>query len=492
MRGRSPHVPLKAMVRFTARAAFVAFASGSFLLGGAAAAELLEATVERLRQREAALEDTVSQLQAQLLSSQATILARLDAIESKLGTAHGDDAKRSTEHSPAYEEQQQHRELVATTSSKTNSTRIGQSSILTHTAKITNLYVDTLFWHGVVWSPNDPTMAPTTSPSSAPTPQPSWSWTWTDATYLNDWTTYGPDVNPPARYTMDIFGFVRLGGLVRGGSIGSNIFQLPVAYRPDVRMLLSSEAYNNINSRIDVLTDGNVEMDGTSNVWVSLAGLTFAPATFSQWVYPSYTSGFSRYSMTFATIRYTKDAAGIVHLDGLVTGGGTGSCIFNLPDGFRPDARQLFATERYDTGSSVFGRADVIADGCVQMHLGSTSWFSLSGLTFASAGIAASWIYPTFANGWTNYANSYSSGRYMKDAGGIVHLDGLLCGGSGPRIFTLPPGYRPDKNLIFDTATNPNANGQATVYTDGAVHMFAGDSGWFSLSGLSFLTHDSV
>ena len=71
---------------------------------------------------------------------------------------------------------------------------------------------------------------------------------------------------------------------------------------------------------------------------------------------------------------------------------------------------------------------------------------------------------PAFQNGWANYGGTYDTAGYMKDSLGFVHTKGLLKGGSsglGVVLFTLPAGYRPEKDKEFTIYT---ANSAGTVY----------------------------
>jgi hypothetical protein len=77
----------------------------------------------------------------------------------------------------------------------------------------------------------------------------------------------------------------------------------------------------------------------------------------------------------------------LVVLQGLVTkSGGTptvGDVIATLPEGFRPAGRLLFAVPT--GGTNAFGRVDVLANGEIQWHAGSTNetdHASLSGIAF--------------------------------------------------------------------------------------------------------------
>jgi hypothetical protein len=91
-----------------------------------------------------------------------------------------------------------------------------------------------------------------------------------------------------------------------------------------------------------------------------------------------------------------------------------------------------------------------------------------------------------FQNSWTKYGGGYEDPCYWKDAASCVHLQGLLAGGTiGAAAFTLPPGYRPAGQLIFDVQSN-SALGRVDVFLNGVVQVVAGSAAWVNLSGISF------
>jgi hypothetical protein len=105
---------------------------------------------------------------------------------------------------------------------------------------------------------------------------------------------------------------------------------------------------------------------------------------------------------------------------------------------------------------------------------------------------------------WTNYGAGQSDAAYFRDPAGVVHLRGLVkahdgsevpCditfGGDPNRIFTLPAGYRPDRQSIAPTVSN-NSPGRINVNPDGRVAIetgypsFANAKQWVSLDNISF------
>lgn len=100
---------------------------------------------------------------------------------------------------------------------------------------------------------------------------------------------------------------------------------------------------------------------------------------------------------------------------------------------------------------------------------------------------AASWTnVAAFTNSWTNYGNDFAPARYIKDSGGTVHLQGVICGGTlSQSAFTLPVGYRPAYNTLFPSVSS-SAFGSIWVYSDGRVMPTAGTTTSQSLDAISF------
>ncbi|NGP57784.1 hypothetical protein FLT15_05065 [Paenibacillus thiaminolyticus] len=58
------------------------------------------------------------------------------------------------------------------------------------------------------------------------------------------------------------------------------------------------------------------------------------------------------------------------------------------------------------------------------------------------------WIKPTLLNGWTLSSNGVFPARYYKDGVGIVHVNGIVTGGTTETVvFRLPSGYRPNTTI---------------------------------------------
>jgi len=114
------------------------------------------------------------------------------------------------------------------------------------------------------------------------------------------------------------------------------------------------------------------------------------------------------------------------------------------------------------------------------------------------------WTAVTFATNWEDYSTStYEECSYFKDSMGFVHLRGLAqCANGttpGTTIFTLPAGYRPSRQGIYNVRSYDaggthscrlNVNADGTVVT--SDDFTPASDGWVSLSGILFDTRAST
>jgi type II secretory pathway pseudopilin PulG len=93
-------------------------------------------------------------------------------------------------------------------------------------------------------------------------------------------------------------------------------------------------------------------------------------------------------------------------------------------------------------------------------------------------------------NGWTNYGGAYAGASFTRTSAGVVMLHGLIQGGTAVQfevLCTLPPGYRPDYRIIFQTSTYGTTVGRIDIDTNGNVIYMLGSSTWLNLDTISFL-----
>ena len=104
----------------------------------------------------------------------------------------------------------------------------------------------------------------------------------------------------------------------------------------------------------------------------------------------------------------------------------------------------------------------------------------------STSGGDTAWTSLSLINGWTNYSGAPNGlPGYYKDSLGIVHLRGLLNGGTwGDAVAILPVGYRPLNQISIATLSNSGTS-EIDVETNGTIMTYSG-SGWFCLDGYSF------
>jgi hypothetical protein len=103
-----------------------------------------------------------------------------------------------------------------------------------------------------------------------------------------------------------------------------------------------------------------------------------APTNGEAWhAVSTFTNSWANFGSGKPSASYFRDAAGIVHLKGLVKSGTIGSAAFTLPAGYRPLEDQLFAAV-CGGGSDVFGSLLVTSAGVVTPNTGSNAYFSLN------------------------------------------------------------------------------------------------------------------
>ncbi len=72
-------------------------------------------------------------------------------------------------------------------------------------------------------------------------------------------------------------------------------------------------------------------------------------------------------------------------------------------------------------------------------------------------------IYPTLLNGWVNFNEGYSVVKYWKDTNNVVHIQGVIKGGTvNSVIFVLPAAYKPIGTIAVPVACT-NTSGQWVV-----------------------------
>jgi hypothetical protein len=109
-------------------------------------------------------------------------------------------------------------------------------------------------------------------------------------------------------------------------------------------------------------------------------GLSIIGATTPSYADLTLSNGWVNKGTPFANAGYTKDAAGRVHLKGVVSGGTTtvATVMFTLPTGYTPTHEMRIPVVSADA----FGYIRILTNGQVLFVIGSNSWLSLDGVSF--------------------------------------------------------------------------------------------------------------
>jgi prepilin-type N-terminal cleavage/methylation domain-containing protein len=214
-----------------------------------------------------------------------------------------------------------------------------------------------------------------------------------------------------------------------------------------------------VNARVTAINGAGSSGYGTST------------ATIPLWTPLALQNSWVDYSPPYTSAGYTKTSGGLIVLKGMVrTGSGT---IGYLPVGYRPAMSIMFENSTNQAG----GRVDVLANGAINLSVGSNAWFSLDGIAFMPASTTFTSV-ATFANGWGNYSPAsgdpaWQGAGYTLDGAGRVELTGLIRAGtvaSGTVMFTLPSGYRPPE---YTHVLNDIGNAPSHISVDSSGNVLA-------------------
>ena len=107
------------------------------------------------------------------------------------------------------------------------------------------------------------------------------------------------------------------------------------------------------------------------------------------------------------------------------------------------------------------------------------------GLALKANKVQEEWITPTLLNGWVAFGQELATAQYFKDNIGMVHLRGIVKGGTVYVVFNLPVGYRPSATVYIPTVSN-GVFGYLTIGDDGIVCAVSYSSEWVSLENITF------
>lgn len=349
---------------------------------------------------------------------------------------------------------------VTITGTKTTSGKVATTSGTVRASKLNSIEADI-----------PPPTAPVVSHTVGDSPKPNVSFTWSAVQHA---TSY------KVSYTID-------GGSATNVTVagGTTYYNVPANRNQTVEFKVSS------------LNSSGQSPDATDS------------ATLPPWTYVETSNDWIPYSSTFQSPAYTITPDGVVVLKGLIKDGTatTGTLLFNLPPGYRPEKKLIFIVGSYASGSGT-GRIDIAENGDVTFVSGTSTWISLDSIHFLHKDAPYTWTtltLPLAPANWTHYSTpteTFSQLKVTKDAKTRVHVNGLIRNGtatSNAIIANLPAGYNPPQYAIFpgaDTGTTFSAfgvNGTTVVarglYTSyistQAMYYPSSYNGWSYFSGAS-------
>lgn len=317
---------------------------------------------------------------------------------------------------------------------------------------------------------------------------------WDPLALQNGWRSWGAH-HGDARYTRTGGGIVFLDGVILGGSTpsGTVLATLPPGYRPQYRMAFGVGNSGRNIGRIDVTPDGQVLLwgpyTGEASGWISLSSITF-PASDAplSWVNQPLSNGWRNWGSPYAPARTAVDSFGRTWLDGMVTDGTTSNdtAIVDMPSSVWPAQYHHIAVlgNERSSGLGIGGGHPLVAKGYQ-----SGGWTSLATMWHGPQS-TATWTALPLSNGWSIYGSIFTTPGYTKTGDDVVSLRGLVRNGgtvTNPQtVATLPTGYRPTQNLVFDVLSAGHY-ARVDVRSDGTVTVAEGAEGaWLSLDSISF------
>lgn len=155
-----------------------------------------------------------------------------------------------------------------------------------------------------------------------------------------------------------------------GYGLSGNAFGIFIGTTNTNFSVTNSEFVGNTTANVGNGSPGESTAIITGNVNFPIPAI--APTLSGSWV---------NFGGAYEGASYRKDAAGFVHLAGLVKSGAIPSAIFTLPAGFRPSGTQAFSVVSF----GAFGVVEVDSSGVVTASVGNTGSVSLSGISFKTA-----------------------------------------------------------------------------------------------------------
>lgn len=295
-------------------------------------------------------------------------------------------------------------------------------------------------------------------------------------------------------YTRTVSGAVGLKGLIRGGSFGTVVCNLPVGFRPAQRIIFNAPCASSspASCRVDINSNGDVYMTtGTgsgSNGWVSLDGIIFmTPEGTPSWQAPAFISPWQNYGNVYPNLGAWRDGLNRVWVQGLVNGGGASQGIATVPANMYPNGGSHYPISSGDRASAI----NVNTNGRIDSRATYYAWASTQ-LLYYPAGVTTN----TFTSlSWPEYGGGWSPARCLKGADDIVILQGLIRNGNtavNAQIANVSscgstPTMSTGKRALF-SAWTPEQQGRIDMDTTGWLLSVSTNATWTSLDGIHYIS----
>lgn len=309
---------------------------------------------------------------------------------------------------------------------------------------------------------------------------------------------YSETAYSPIRITKTLSGAVLISGMVEA-TVGKALAVIPEPLRPEMDMDMPAISSSGKASLSISAETGEIMLiaplaTGTVLQWVSLDQITYPTNPDLAWqsIAPKLVNGWTAEmeSGNDLDLGYAKDRNGRVWFRGRISRSpnpAAESLIFNMPEGYRPEFQQHFINDGYsyfsgnDVGSNGDYRWKDYSGSALSLKLDHTSYFDKS---------VGGWTDLAYINNWKRVGTGFPNIGYKKDPDGVVHLRGLITGGSlNTTAATLPAGVRPKYRLLRTTVAGGfTTPARFDILPDGRIEIVSGGNlGWFSLDGQSFV-----
>lgn len=313
--------------------------------------------------------------------------------------------------------------------------------------------------------------------------------------YQNGWSTFDNTWQSPA-FRIDAEGWVYLKGMMKGGTNSAVAFNLPVGYRPWKNIFVPALSQEGINAYYQIYADGNVVpvlMGAGTNGWFTLEMGRFPVwNTWAQHVGKYFPLEGQELRGSYAEYLtglwpQPNGMTRIMGICGALPAAGTMTRVNDLGPAIHS---YMFGCASGDTGG---GKGGQISKRLGFYSMGASTSYTMFSTEFGTPTCEDRWIPFAYENSWRDFGsdvnNWHAPGGYWKDAAGVVHVRGLVAGGtsSNVTVATLPVGYRPPKHMLWYGVSAAGSACRTEIHSDGVVMAWTGaHTGWQSFNGMNF------